>query len=157
MEQKMSQTLTCIFTKRPWWNPVGLLIRWAIPRSRFALAVSNHCMLVDGDDYVIHATMLHGVVRQLKADALKGQIVVATRHYQVQDAEAGLKWARGEIGKPYDFQGAFGTSLAPDREWQKNDAWYCYELFAAALERAGRVLFRQYGHVTDSMLLMVAP
>lgn len=111
-------------------------------------------MVLDGD-HVIHATMLHGVVRQPLVDALKGQVVVARREYEVPDVQAGLEWARAQIGKAYDFKGAFGISLQPDRAWQEDDAWFCHEFGAGYVHACGRRIFDACGHVTDTVLLLV--
>ena len=143
---------TILFTRRP-WNPVSLMIRWALPVSRFKWARASHSMILDGD-HVIHATMTHGVIRQTLADAMKGQIIVGTREYDVPDLEAGLAWARTQVGTDYDFEGAFGLSLAPDRAWMENDSWFCHELSAAFLHKCGRKLFERFGHVTDTALMM---
>lgn len=111
-------------------------------------------MVIDGD-HAIHATMLHGVVRQPIAEALRGYGVVSRREYGVPDAEAGLVWAREQVGKLYDFSGAFGLSLKPDRDWQEDNRWFCHELCAATIQAAGRKLFTKCGYVTDTVLLLV--
>lgn len=112
-------------------------------------------MILDGD-HVIHATMLHGVVRQPMFEALKRQVVVARMEYEVPNLKAGLAWARTKIGTDYDFKGAFGVSLEPDREWQSDDKFFCHELCAAFIHACGRKLFNKCGHVTDSALLLVS-
>jgi len=148
--------ISIVFVKRPWWNPIAALIRWAIPVSRFRWARSSHSMIMDGD-HVIHATMLHGVVRQHLDDALRGQKVVEVVSYSVPDSVAGLDWANTQVGKPYDFAGALGLSLSPNRLWQEDDKWFCHELCAATIHKAGRKLFIDAGHVTDTHLLLTQP
>lgn len=148
-------TITIVFTKRK-WNPVSWLIRWAMPRTRFHSASSSHCLIVDGD-YMVEAAMLHGVRRVLKDEAMKGQFVVRTVTFNVPDAEAGLAWLRTQVGLKYDFTGAFGIALSPDREWAEESKWFCFELAAATLEAAGRILFRTYGHIAENQLLSVKP
>lgn len=147
--------ITVIFTKRN-WNPVSFLIRFCIPRSRFAMALASHCLIEDGD-YCIEASMLHGTRRVLKSEALKGAEVVAVVKYEVPDAEAGLEFARNQVGKPYDFKGAFGLALSPYRDWAEPDCWFCFELAAATLEKAGRDAFVNIGHINDSILLALKP
>ena len=145
-----------IFTKSN-TDPLSWLIRWALPMSRFKWARASHSMILDGD-YVIHATMRHGgVIRQPLAEALKNQQVVTTRVFQVDNLENGIDWAKKQIGKSYDFKGAFGIALTPDREWIEDDSWFCHELCAAFLHNSGKKLFREFGHVTDSALLLVNP
>src|SRR5439155_14349849 len=96
------QAITLVFTKRN-WNPGSFLIRWGLPKSRFKVAPMSHCLIKDGD-YYIEANMEHGVRRVLAAEALKGLTVVEEMTYTVPDAEAGLAWARTQVGKSYDFK-----------------------------------------------------
>lgn len=149
------QTIRVLYTRRR-WNPVSLLIRWAVPRSRLALALCSHCVIVDGE-YGIEASMWYGVRRAPLADVLHGSEVVESVEYVVQDAEAGLAWARGEAarGARYDFGGALGLVTA-SRRWQDPAAWYCFELAAMAIEKAGKRLFRNAAYISGSMLLAVA-
>jgi uncharacterized protein YycO len=149
------QTIRVIFTKRE-WNPVSWLIRWVLPRTRFYLAHSSHCLIVDGD-HLIEAHMLYGVRREPAIVALAGLTIVKSIEYQVPDADAGLQWARGQCGKRYDFTGAVGIGLAPDRSWHEDDAWFCYELAAAAIVKAGRDIFADVGHISESALLAIKP
>jgi uncharacterized protein YycO len=132
------------------------MIRWALPRTRFAIALASHCMVVD-DECVIEANMLHGVRRVPMSEAIAGAIVVKTVDFDVPDAEAGLTWARKQVDKPYDWLGAFGMAIAPDRTWQDESDWFCFELAAAALAKAGRDIFTDHAHITGSMLMAVKP
>lgn len=147
--------ITLIFTKRN-WNPVSWLIRFCIPRSRFAMSISSHCLIDDGDN-LIEASMFHGVRRVPREVALKGLTVVGKIDYSVPDAEAGLAWARSQVGTRYDFRGAFGLALSPYREWLEDDAWFCYELGGATLVAAGKNCFRSVGHISETILLAINP
>lgn len=147
--------ITVIYTKRP-LNPISWLIRWALPRSRFYMARASHCMVVDGD-HIIEANMVHGTRRAPLSEAMKGCIEVDRIAYQVPDAEAGLRWARSQAGKRYDWMGALGLALSPDRDWQRDDAWECSELAAAVIHKAGRIIFREVGHVSGNMLMAIQP
>jgi hypothetical protein len=102
----MSDSIQIIFTKRK-WNPFSWLIRWALPRSRFSLALASHSIIVDGA-YAIEAHMLYGVRRVLLEVALEGLTEVARRDYAVPDAQGGIEWARKQVRKGYDWKGAFG-------------------------------------------------
>jgi uncharacterized protein YycO len=106
---------------------------------------------------MIEANMEHGVRRVKREEALKGLTVVKTVTYSVTNAKSGLEWARAQVGKRYDFKGAFGLAIAPDRDWMEDDAWFCYELGAATLVKAGRDWFRSVGHITESVLLAIKP
>jgi len=149
------EQITLIFTKRN-WSPGSLLIRWCLPRSRFYNSQSSHCLIEDGE-YLIEASMTHGVRRVKREEALKGLTAVNTVAYNVPNAEAGLKWAREQVGKKYDFKGALGLAIAPDRDWMEDDAWFCYELGAATLVAAGKDCFRSVGHISESTLLAIKP
>lgn len=149
------ETITVIFTTRR-FNPVSWLIRWSLPRSRFYMARASHCMILDGD-CIIEANMLYGVRRVPLFTAMKGCIEVDRISYQVPDAEAGLGWARQQVEKGYDWQGAFGLALSPDREWQQESLWNCFEIAAGALHKAGRIAFRSVGHVSGNMLMSIHP
>jgi hypothetical protein len=148
-------TITIILTRRR-LNPVSWLIRWAMPRSRFALALSSHA-IVAGPDKCYEATMLHRVREVDRAVALSGQTVVRELHYQVPDAAAGLAWAKEQVGKRYDWAGAAGLSLAPDRDWSDPDSWFCYELAAGVLRAAGLAVFSNLSHIGETALLAIAP
>ena len=149
------KTITVLFTRRR-WSLVSWLIRWAMPRSRFAFALSSHAIVVDGDD-CYEATMLTGVRKAPKKVALKGQIVVKETHYQVPDAKAGIAWANEQLGRPYDFKGAFGLALSPDRGWAEDDCWFCYEFAAGVLKASGRPVFSELSHVGEIALMSINP
>lgn len=146
------QKAVIVLVRRP-WNPVSWLIRWALPVSRFRWGRASHSMIIDGE-YAIHATMLRGVVREPIQQAMRGQVIVAHREFEVPNAAAGLEWARSQVGRKYDFAGAFGLSIHPDREWADDSGWFCHELCAAYLHACGRRLFDKFGHVTDSALML---
>ena len=42
-----------------------------------------------------------------------------------------------QIGKPYDWRAIAGFAIA--RDWRDLNAWFCSELFLAALEYSGRI------------------
>lgn len=173
----MSKTITLLFTKRR-ANPVSWLIRWALPRSRFALALSSHC-IIDAGAEAIEATMLHGVRAVSREVALRGQTVVRSKTYAVEDAEAGLAFVRSQVctyqpkvprwlptwaalalaalltlrNNNYDFGGALGLGINPDRNWADPSKWWCYELGAAAIRAAGRPVFSDLSHITETALL----
>lgn len=148
-------SITILFTRRK-WSLVSWLIRWAIPRSRFALALSSHAIVLAGET-CFEATMLHGVRAVPRTVALKNQIVVKETRYTVPDAAAGLAWAQSQVGKPYDFKGAFGLALAPGRDWYDDDCWFCYEFAAAVLRYSKRPVFANLSHVGETALMSINP
>ncbi len=167
-------TLRVIYATRK-YNPGSWLIRWALPRSRLALALASHAMIVDGDD-IIEANMMHGVRVVPAAVALAGHVIVGTVDYQVPDAAVGIAWARSQVcryvppswapqwlqpvliflNNNYDWRGALGL-VAPDRDWQDPAKWFCFELAAGALEYAGRTIFASVGHITGTVMMLIKP
>lgn len=172
-------TVTFMYTRRR-WNLISLAIRWAMPRSRFAFALSSHLIVLVGDA-CYEATMLHGVRKVPLAEAMAGQILVKESCFFVPDPEAGIAfgeaqlcryepklpaWLPNWIAIPartvlkichnnYDFKGAFGLSLAPDRDWAEADFWFCYEFGAAWLRAAGRNVFANLSHIGETALMAI--
>lgn len=173
-------TVTVRFTRRR-RNVISWLIRWTVPRSRFALALSSHC-LVNAEGGWFEATMLYGV-RPIDPAALSDQLTVKETRYWVPNAEAGHafllaqvcryvpkpprwipKWAQrfyAGVAKAwknnYDWGGALGLGLAPGRDWSCPDCWYCYELAAGTLSAAGRPVFSALSHVGETALMAINP
>lgn len=173
--------ITVLFTRRA-RSPISWLIRWAVPRSRFALALSSHC-LIDAGEVLYEATMLYGVREVDRATALHGATVVTRTSYQVPDAVAGLAWAKAQvcryvpnpprwlparvrafcgavlkmINSNYDWHGAIGLGLSPYRNWSDESAWYCYEFAAGVLRAAGRPVFAQLSHIGETALMAIDP
>jgi hypothetical protein len=155
-------TLTILLTRHPLLNLPATAIRAALPHAAGRFGLASHAMVVDGDS-VIEARMLwmdgarvgSGVRRIPRAVALSGAQVVAERAFSVPDATAGLAFCREQIGKSYDFRGALGLVRDPMREWAQDDCWFCFELAAATLHAAGRLLFERCGHITGRELLSV--
>lgn len=50
-------------------------------------------------------------------------------------ADSVIRFARAQIGKPYDHGAIFG--LLARRNWQDSEKWFCSELVAAAFLHAG--------------------
>jgi uncharacterized protein YycO len=148
-------TIRVLFTKQK-WNPISYLIRWALPRNRINWSKSSHGMIVDGD-YIIEASMLHGVRRVPREVALAGKTIVATVDYSVPDAHNGITWAWTQIGAKYDWLAALGLGVDLNRNWRDPSKWYCYELVAATLAEAGKDVFADTGHITETVLLGIKP
>lgn len=173
------QTIRLIFTKRP-KNPISWLIRWAIPQSRFLMARSSHCFVVD-DKHAIEAHMVYGVRHVPLSVALEGAVIVAECSYPVSDAERGLSWARSQVclyepnlpawlpkfvrfplevflrmkNNNYDFAGAFALPLEPNRDWEDPSLWHCYEFGAKTIKEAGFDAFSDSHFVTELALFAV--
>lgn len=154
--------LPILMTRRPVWNVPSTAIRAALPQSAFHLARSSHSLIVDGE-WAIEARMAwiegsrirNGVRRVPLAAALAGAVIVARLDYAVPDAQAGLAWAREMAARrvPYDFKGAMGLAIAPDRDWQEEDMFFCHELAGTAIHKAGLNLFAAIPHLTERELM----
>jgi len=146
--------LKIYFVKRA-YNPISWLIRWAVPLSRLRVCPASHC-IVEIDGIAYHSTMTHGVVREKLTSALKPYRVIKSVSFNFPNKQAAIDFAESQIGKPYDWAGAFGMFVNPmSRAWQKDDAWSCSEWVAAMLHAGGRNFFSNLGHVTPMMLLML--
>lgn len=174
-------TITIMLTRRR-WNPISWLIRYGMPRSRFALALSSHAIVFDGD-ICYEATMLHGVREVPRQVAMAGQHAVYEKRFSVPNRAAGIAWARAQVctyqpnppkwlpkwlrsplavvlklaRNNYDFKGAFGIAFAPGRKWQEDDCWFCFEFAAGVLRAAGRDVFADLSHVGETALIAINP
>jgi uncharacterized protein YycO len=100
----------------------------------------SHCAIVTPEKTVIEAAAFHGV-REVPFDGFIAQhSACGVRVVSVPDARAALRFARAQIGKPYDWQGVFGLALRDDA-WQDDSAWFCSELVEAVLAHGGRQRF----------------
>ncbi len=148
-------TINTIFTKRP-LNPGSLLIRCANPVSFIKIAPASHVVILDGNTgFAMEASATHGVRRAPVAEIMSGLTVVCKKSFQVPDAELGLAWGRAtcERKAKYDWRGALALGLAPDRKWQDDDDWFCFEFEANIMAKAGRIAFADNAHVTAYMLM----
>lgn len=99
----------------------------------------SHCAIVDGD-HVIESTARRGVHRRPKALFMADYPQAEQVDIPCCDDDAGLRWARAQIGLPYDWTAIAGFVLR--RDWQEPDSWFCSELAEGAVRAAGRVRFR---------------
>lgn len=151
-------TIRATFTKS-YFSPASWLIRWALPRSRFAFSLSSHVYIHDIDDENVFydAVLLDGVRKIDKKEMLKGSTIVKVIEYTVPDAKAGMIWVKEQVGKDYDLKGALGLAISPTRVWHEEDSWNCYELLAGVLKSAGRDVFTNISHVTEIALMSIKP
>lgn len=71
---------------------------------------------------------------------------------QVWDESAAFAFAKQQLGKPYDWGGVFGF-MAPNRNWQQDDKWFCSELVAAtALAGKTNLLNRNSSRIVPGVL-----
>lgn len=53
------------------------------------------------------------------------------------DEYKAASWLRNQIGKEYDYSGLIGFAI--QRDWQEPSKWFCSELIAEALLKAGTI------------------
>lgn len=120
-----------IFSRRHHPGSVGLRL--------FMWSPWSHCGIIDGDN-VIQATTSHGVCITPMAE-----FTLLASEWSIVEFEADevatIKAARNQLYKPYDWKGCAGIFF--HREWNEDDAWFCSELVAWALEQGGLKLFRE--------------
>jgi hypothetical protein len=151
------ETMQGIFVKRK-TKIMSYVIRYFLPLSRFKMARASHVIIPHPDGInCFEAVAQHGVRRVELSVALQGATIVKTINYEVLDANAGYDWLQSQVGKPYDFRGAIGSGLGPNRDWQDDSSWFCFEYFAEGLLKAGRKLFVDNAHITGEMLMGVSP
>ena len=151
--------ITVIFTKDI-WSPISWLIRWALPRSRFSIAQSSHCYIEAGNDgtndsTLFEASPFNGVDITTFEDVLKSNRVVAVKNYYVADKKLAMSFLIAQLNKKYDYKGAVGMALSPDRIWHEDDSWFCYELAAGAIKAGGGVQFECLSHINETALFAI--
>ncbi len=76
-----------------------------------------------------------------------------------QEHDAFHAFLSDQLGKPYDKLAI--AAFPAERDWRENDAWFCSELIAAALERCGffpKPLANPANEITPrDLLLLVSP
>ena len=101
----------------------------------------SHCGVVTPQNTIIEARAFHGVVESSMAEFVGRCSHCEFTRIDVPDADAGVAWAREQLGKPYDY-GAVAGNLFRE-SWQDDDKWECSELLEGAVAKAGRPRFRQ--------------
>lgn len=130
-------------------NPGSLLIRGV------TWSTWSHCGLVLPGERVIDATAFHGVRERPLADVRAAASEIAFRNIEVSDLAAAHGFARGQVGKPYDWTWAAGIGL--HREWDEDDAWACSELLEAIVQAGGRNRWaNQPNRITPQLAWMAA-
>ena len=124
-------TVKVIFTRR---HHIGTIILRAFLWSKW-----SHCALVDGDE-VIEAVAGVGVRTRPLASLLEESSKYSILDFPAKNPQRVLQEARKEIGTKYDWGGVLGLGFR--RRWNKDDAWFCSELIAAAFARVGEPLVR---------------
>ena len=99
----------------------------------------SHCGIVVGD-FVVEARMWFGVVGTPFADWKSRCPHYELATVECPDPKAAEDFAWAQLGKPYDYLGAFSVPFRT--HWQDPERWYCSELVEAALIAGGRQRWR---------------
>lgn len=153
--EKTTDVITVVFTKNI-YSPISWLVRWVLPRSRFAWGLSSHCY-IDAGDFMYEADPFKGVRMIQKDIALNSNQVVKVINYTVPDRKAGFDFLNAQLGKKYDFKGAIGMGITAERDWSEDDKFFCYELAACALKAAGRNSFNNLHHIGEISMMSICP
>lgn len=100
----------------------------------------SHCAGFLDDEHVIECLAFRGVVITPVAELIQRSSEFVEVQFDVPDSAAGRAWARGTVGKSYDWTGAIGVPWR--RNWQHLDKHFCSEHLEAWLQNAGLVRFR---------------
>lgn len=115
------------------WLPLAALIRI------FTFSRWHHAAIVDGDNAIESRALKGVVVTPLDEFKKRGN----TRFFEVKlpDDKEAIAWAYGQVGKNYDWFSLLRFMF--QRNWHKDEKWYCSELVAVAAEKGGRQLFNK--------------
>ena len=153
----MKNKLIITFTKSN-WSLFSWLIRWALPRSRFSFALSSHSYVTIGD-YTYEADFgegVHKVDRYNPGKITKKLTTVKEVVYDLPNPQKAIEFLEAQVGKGYDLGGALGVGINPNREWDNDNKWFCYELAAASLVAGGFIDFSDMSHITETALLAIS-
>lgn len=114
----------------------GLLIRHADRFGRW-----SHCGVVTPENTVIEALAFRGVVETPAAEAYARYTRIEFANIDCPDPGAGVRWARSQVGRGYDYAALVGLALRR-KSWAEDGRWHCSELVERALAEAGRRRFR---------------
>ena len=138
--------ISLIFTNTP--NSILSTIVRAATFSEF-----SHCVIVI-DEYVYQSSWRVGVTKTLKEDSWlpEHELTEVPLDDVSKVQQTVVKRAlESQIGKSYDYIGILGFLI--NRNWQQEDSWFCSELLAWSLNKAGFYLVnRETGRVTPQDL-----
>ena len=113
--------VTIRFTTKWPPNPTSLIIARLGGSNKF-----SHCMtIIDGIAY--EATMLHGCRAIPLEDAMQGVSSYQDMLVPVQDIKSCIDFGRAQVGKGYDYAGAFGIPFLASQDWADDSKWWCSE------------------------------
>lgn len=124
--------VTLLFSRRN--HPGSWLIR-AVSWSEW-----SHVEVVLPGGYLLGASAPHGVC----LESMDKRMDIASHASLMNfpgDLDKGMRWAEGQLGKPYDYLGVIGLGL--HRDWEEDDKWWCSEFAGKFLKEAGFAPYRE--------------
>ena len=144
----MNNNITLRFTTKWPYNVSSWIIARAAGSNQW-----SHVMAIVGDT-AYEATMLHGC-RGVPVDvAMHGVKCYQDMIVEVPDIEKSIQWAKEQIGKKYDFAGAFGIPFCASQDWNDDRKWWCSEHNFMMLGAGGLWVMdkNQYNRITPDDL-----
>jgi hypothetical protein len=123
--------VTVRFTTHWPWNPTSLAIARLGGSREF-----SHCMTVI-DGWAYEATMLHGCRAVPLETAMAGVAMYQDMQVEVPNLAAAVQFGKDQVGKKYDFAGAFGLPFLASDDWSDWSKWWCSEMAFMQLGQAG--------------------
>jgi hypothetical protein len=113
--------ITIRFTSKWPYNPASPVIARLAGWSQF-----SHCMAIINNK-AYEATMMHGCRSVSVAEAMGGVSCYQDMYVPVDDIGACAKFGEDQVGKGYDFAGAFGIPFLMSEDWSDDSKWWCSE------------------------------
>jgi uncharacterized protein YycO len=128
-----------IFVRTSGFSSAAIRTVEGLRAGQFALAPWSHVAILNADEMHVIDSMWehHGVSRRSLESFYEGfqeHLLVEIKTDPAREAEA-LAWLETQVGVPYDYAGLFGFVLG--RNTQDGSKWYCFELAAEVMRRAG--------------------
>lgn len=116
----------------------------------------SHVAIIDPKTtWVVEADHVDGVKYNLLSKFFKTS-TPEIRKLACKAPDLAVKFAKSQLGRPYDLGFIFGWLFR--RDWQDNTKWACSELVAWAVERAGTFIFSEdrMNRITPEHLYMIS-
>lgn len=113
----------------------------------------SHCDVFTEDGSIIGAVPFKGVIEYDPSIRLKNQYEICV--IENVDAAKVIEGVKQQLGKSYDWTGVMSLSI--HRDWHSPDKWFCSELLAWAVERAGTPVINKYSNRVTPQDLLESP
>jgi hypothetical protein len=107
--------------------------------------------------WCIDSSAAHKGVRWWRTDqwtGMYGRRLVHAVDIELPDESAAYQFAVRQEGLPYDWSAIFGMAVL--RDWQRPDAWYCFELQISAALAGGMTMPMKTSEIGGRLSLTIA-